>query len=330
MADQMNPDKNSPFYYDRDLANEKLTWRLYEVGKEAEGAILRGFYSSGKEFGVTHEYSKGMGDSLGTSIRVGMRDALRSMASKSRDLYNHRDNINDFKNSAINLIDDGNGKRVAVDALGASLVGSIGSIGGGIGAGIGAGAGVIAGEILQKQDWFNEAYSEAIGSVRDFDIGKEWNNLLKTSQAVTQGDKSKIFSNTTISIPSISGLKTRVWTTKDVKVTDFINEILYKYFIGTFERLEGGGGGYWNAPNGLDIVQDDATTTDDVKGAFTLFAGRYQIKNVLIKDISWDYSREFARLDEGESLEVPAYVDITINLDLYKYPTPEYLKSITG
>lgn len=329
---QMNPSETSPFYYDQDLANNRLTWRLYEVGDEKGGAILRGFYVSGKEFNVSHGYSDGMGDTIGTSIKVGLREALRTMASKSRDLYNNREGINNLKNSAMNLIDDGGGKKAAIDATGALLGSGISSMTG-MGSTAGAVAGVAAGEWLQNQDWFSKAYDNAISDAKNFDIGKEWNNVLKHSKVVTQGSKSKIYSETNIGLPSIGSLKCRYWTSSSSdKVTDFINDTVSRYFMGKFVELDGGGGGYWTAPNDLDIVQDDATSLTDVKGAFVLKAGRYEFRNVLIKSITWEYSRELANLsdDDSDDSGVPAYADITLDLELYKYPTPGYLKTITG
>lgn len=301
----INPNKNSNFYYEQDLLNNKLTWRLYT---DSGTLILRGFYQMSGAFGISHEYSKGeMGDTLETMIRSRLRDTVRSLSRINRNLYNRKEDINNLKNRLFN--------SKAVDWIGNA-------------------SGDVAG-FFTNSDEVNQRVTDNFDRVRDeivnFDIAENWDKIINTSKVVTQGSKSILYESTDVSIPDISNLETIIWTeSSDKNCKDIIESIYESYFIGNFEEIEGMGGGYWTAPRDINLAKDNPISTDKIPGSFTLHIGNYSFENLILKSFKWQFSREMARVGNGNgvtTLPYPAYAKVSVDLDIAKYLTKSHLKN---
>jgi len=307
------PEDSSLFYF-QDLENPRLTWRLYSQSGGDLKLLATGFYFSQGSFSISHDYSNGFGDTIETSLRKGARESLRGAARLSRDVY-------DLLNPN-NATTDRYQSKVLNWAKNTSLAQGLSWVGDKLGEGARSIPGVgdaldAAGDKIDKAKRFMmDAYSEA----------------LKTSSVKTQKDASKLYNETTISIPQISSLEFIIWTTPNSSCVAEIEE-LQKYFLGDFKLLDNGGGGYWTAPNDIDLAADNPFEDKEVKGAFTLKAGPYTFKNLLLKSFSWTYSKEYAAFPkaDGEMPEVtedPAYAKCVIDLDIYKFLTKDLLNSI--
>lgn len=296
----INPlNQNKDLFLFQDLQNPRLTWRLYSQlgGKRLAGPILTGFYVNNSQFSITHGYSSGLGDTIGTAINARMRNAVRDIARRSRDVYNNRELIESIKDKAADLV---------------------------------------LGNISDLIEFFggdeNNIAAKAREAVMKFDIAKALESQLRRSQVNTQGSMSKLYDSTTVGIPDISNLSCIIWTTPNSKCEDAIRNLYSKYFLGKFKFVAKDGGGYWMAPNGLDIAGDNPLKDKDVKGAFTLRAGPYIFKNLLLNSVRWEFSKEFAAfpMSDGElpkATNSPAYARLTIDLNKYKFITGSYLNS---
>lgn len=297
MGNYTNPDPQSNLYLFQDLSNRRLTWRLYDQKGSKPTLLLVGFYQSNGAFAINHEYSNGLGDTLGTAIRSRMRDAMRSLARRSRDVYNYRNEIDSIKNSVSN-----------------ALLGNLGNLAQRFGADE------------------NNLLTEANRIIQDFDIGKEWERMLNFSKTVTQGTESKLFEKTSISIPSISSLSTTIWSTPDISCREVVENLSREYFLGKFHKLANEGGGYWEAPNNLNLGSDDPLSDSNLTGSFMLRAGPYLFKNLLIVKFGWQFSKEFIAFPTSDGgvpkvKNEPAYAEVSIDLDNYKYKTDKYLST---
>jgi len=294
-GDYINGDAGSKLFLFQDLANPRLTWRLYD--QRGPSLILTGFYINNSSFAISQSYSKGMGDTIETAVRSRMRDAMRALVRQSRDMYNHREDLDAIKNKASELVlgslDD------LVQYFGAS------------------------------QD---NVFSKANQAVQNFELDKEWEAMLRYSKVVTQGDKSALFDTTDISIPNISSLNCTIWSTPSAPCRTIIENIYKSYFLGEFHKIDNEGGGYWEAPNKLNLGSDDPLSQSDVDGSFMLRAGPYLFKNLLLKKFEWEYSKEFMAKPEApggipKATNEPAYARCSIDLENYKYKTNTYLTS---
>jgi hypothetical protein len=271
----VNPKESSPFYYDMDLMNSKLTWRLYDTG--STDLILRGFYSMDGSFGVSHTYSEGLGSSVIDSLESYVYDGVRGLMRNSRDITSMLSNNADWISGATK--------------------------------------------------WLNEKVSSKIPTLDESFV----KDLLNRSAVIQQGKESKLYEGTNLSIPQIGNLDAIIWTESEENNCKSAIDKLRTKFLGKFEKIPSGGGGYWEGPNGLEIALDDPLSLDDVKGSFTLHIGPYQFRNILLSTFNWTYSREFARVKSGDRLKTidkPAYVVIKLGFIPYKYLTPEYLDSV--
>lgn len=296
MGSYTNPNASSKLFFFQDLANPRLTWRLYD--QRGPSLILTGFYINNSSFAISQTYSKGLGDTIETAIRSRMRDAMHALARQSRDLYNHKEDIDMLKNKFSDMV-----------------LGSMDSIAQFFGA---------------SQD---NVMAKANQAVQQFDLGKEWEQMLRYSKVVTQGDKSVLFDTTDISIPNISSLNCTIWTTPDQSCREVIEGIYNSYFLGEFHRIDNEGGGYWEAPNKLNLGGDDPLSEASVDGSFMLRAGPYLFKNLLLRKFEWEFSKEFAAYPVGGDGSVPtaksepAYARVTVDLENYKYKTNTYLSN---
>lgn len=316
------PHNRDLFFY-QDLNNPRMTWRLYSqsAGGGLKGPLLTGFYLNNSQFSVNHSYSSGMGDDIETAIKSKLLDGARGIVRKSRDLYNLRGEVEKFKDKAVDAISD------AAGWLGGSI-GDLGSMMGFDG-------------VADSAEILTDMAQRGLAAAREFDISKAMEDTLKRSKSVTQGMQSKLYEESSISIPAISNLSCIIYSTPGKSCIDEIRNLTDSVFLGKFEFFDGlgkGKGGQWIAPNGLDLGSDNPLTTQRVPGAFTLRAGPYVFKNLLLKSFTWEFSKEYMAIpstDDRDSNKInipkvtnmPMYAKCTVDLDNYKYKTREYLDS---
>ena len=284
-----NPKSN--LFIFKDLANPRLTWRLYD--QKDNKLILSGFYSQDAAFEISHTYSNGLGNDAETVGRSQLRNMLRGLARSSKDIYKS-DRIKGYINSAKNA------------------------------------ASLMLSKMSREEGGLLD---RASSSLDNFNLDEEWDRMLRASKVVTQGDKSKLYDSTDIKIPTISTLKCTIWSLPDTSCREVIKDIYNKYFIGNFVKLENEGGGYWEAPNSINLGEDDPLSDKIVSGSFALRVGPYLFKNLLLNSFKWEYSKEMISYpsSNGEiptSQTEPAYAECTIDLENYKYKTKDYLESI--
>jgi hypothetical protein len=323
-------DKN--LFYFQDLDNPRLTWKLYsQRGGSITGPIATGFYNNNGAFSITHDYSSGMGDTIETAIRKRLLDLTRNMVKRSRDLFNWRYKMDDIKNSI------SQGVTNLVSGLNEEIQNQSGNIIGDV---------FQALEIDQASEMGQQLLEKANKVIQNFSIAENMEAVLKRGQVHTQGDFSKLFNDTKIDVPAISNVTCVIRSVPHYSCVAAINNLIDNYFLGTFNPLDdkvseslgqvsrGMEGGYWTAPNNANLAEDNPLDESKlVDGLFTLRAGPYLFKNLLLTTFRWEYSKEFVAYPDKKSdgrvftIDKPAYVTLSMVFDNYKYKTKSYLKN---